>query len=90
MNSDLIDVVNHNTSIKSTKMANDYPHLLRKHFQTHTDLDSETEEDEEAWLRNIEEADKQMWSEVKGLAPGTLVLTLNEPSISAAKRSLKS
>lgn len=91
--SELIDVLYHNATLPGSKMANDYPHLLNKHFPSRSDTSSpkSIEEDEEAWLNSTENGDKPVWEEVKGLTHGALIYNLNEPAEanSALKKSLK-
>ncbi|KAK8195915.1 hypothetical protein M8818_007066 [Zalaria obscura] len=90
---ELIDVLYHNATLPGSKMANDYPHLLNKHFPSRSDTSSpkSIEEDEEAWLNSTENGDKPVWEEVKGLTHGALIYNLNEPAEanSALKKSLK-
>ncbi|GAB7355341.1 hypothetical protein MBLNU459_g5870t2 [Dothideomycetes sp. NU459] len=77
---ELIDVLHHSASAPGSKMANDYPYLLNKHFPNPSGDSSPrsiTDDDESAWLGSTQGPERELWDEVKGLTPGALVLTLN-------------
>lgn len=79
--SELIDVLHHNATVPGSKMTNDYPYLLNKHFPSRSgDSTPDTvEADEDAWLSSTQGGDRELWDEVKGLRPGALVFNLDEP-----------